>query len=42
MAELQACLDSVKIFADSDGKCASDSPPVTIPPALLVCLTSLV
>ena len=37
MAELQACLDNVEIFADLDGKHASDSPPATIPPALLVC-----
>ena len=42
MAEMQACLDSVEIFADSDGKRASDSPPVTIPLALLVCLTGLI
>ena len=42
MAELQACLDSVEIFADSGGKHASDSPPVTIPPSLLVCLTGLI
>ena len=37
MAELQACLDNVEIFADLDGKRASDSPPATILPALLVC-----
>ena len=37
MAELQACLDDVEIFADLDGKRASDSPPATIPPAVLVC-----
>jgi len=33
MAELQACPDNVEIFA----KCASDLPPVTTPPAILVC-----
>jgi len=37
MVELQACLDNVEIFADLDGKRASDSPPATIPPAVLVC-----
>ena len=38
MSELQACLDNVEIFADLDGKRASaDSPPATIPPAVLVC-----
>ena len=37
MAELQACLDDVEIFADLDGKRASDSPPAAIPPAVLVC-----
>ena len=37
MVELQVCLDNVEIFADSDGKRTSDSPPTTIPPALLVC-----
>ena len=37
MDELQACLVNVEIFADLDGKRASDSPPATILPALLVC-----
>ena len=35
--ELQSCLYNVEIFADLDGKRTSDSPPATIPPALLVC-----
>ena len=29
MAEQQACLDDVEIFADLDGKRVSDSPPAT-------------
>ena len=37
MAELQACLDSVETFVDLDDEHASDSPPATILPALLVC-----
>jgi len=37
MADLQACLDDVEIFADLEGKRVSDSPPATIPPAILVC-----
>ena len=37
MAEQQACLDDVVIFADLDRKRASDFPPATIPPAVLVC-----
>ena len=37
MSELQACLDNVEIFADLDGRRASDSPPATIPPTVLVC-----
>jgi len=36
IVELQACLDNVEIFADLDGKRASDSPPAMIPPAVLV------
>ena len=36
LAELQACLTNVEIFADLDGKCASDLLPATIPPAILV------
>ena len=32
----QVCLTDVEIFADLEGKCASDSPPATIPPAILV------
>ena len=36
MPELQACLDNAEIFANLDGKRASDSPPATIPSALLV------
>jgi len=36
LAELQVCLTKVEIFADLEGKCASDSPPATIPPAILV------
>jgi len=37
IAELQTCLDNVTIFTDLDGKQlqASDSPPTTIPPAVL-------
>jgi len=36
MTELQACLPNVEIFADLEDKRASDSPPATIPPAILV------
>jgi len=36
LAELQACLNNIEIFADLEDKCASDSPPTTIPPAILV------
>jgi len=32
MAELQAYLYDIEIFADLEGKSASDSPPATIPP----------
>jgi len=41
MAELQACLDDVEIFADLDGKRASDSPPATIPLLYWYVLTGL-
>jgi len=43
LAELQAYLTSVKIFStDLEDKCAYDSPPATIPPAIQYLLTGLI
>ena len=37
MADLQACLGNLEIFPDLESKHASDLPPGTIPPAMLIC-----